>query len=298
MLTLGAVAPVIAARVTRDASFATLGFLQHNWPDRLSFVETEAALERLVVSTGISCVLCPAALEDRVPRHLGVAVADSPRQAFCDLHEHLASSTDFYGRVEPTTIATSAQIHERAFVALSGVRIAAGVRIEPNATILEGADIGEGSVIRAGVIVGSEGFQVSVYRGRARRLTHAGSVVIGADVEIQSGCCIDRALFGGATRIGDATTLDKLVYVAHHVVLGRGCRIGAGALLTGSVQLGDEVWVGPNATLRDGVTVGDRAQISLGSVVTRDVEADAHVTGNFARPHDQFLAGLRRDRSS
>jgi acetyltransferase-like isoleucine patch superfamily enzyme len=53
------------------------------------------------------------------------------------------------------------------------------------------------------------------------------------------------------------------------------------------------VWIGPNATIASEITIGDRANITLGAVVTRDVAADQHVTGNFAIDHKKFIAFLR-----
>ena len=64
-------------------------------------------------------------------------------------------------------------------------------------------------------------------------------------------------------------------------------------MVTGSVTLGDDVWIGPNATIRDGITVGNGAMVSLGSVVTQDVRPGQRVTGNFAVPHEDFLAALK-----
>ena len=49
------------------------------------------------------------------------------------------------------------------------------------------------------------------------------------------------------------------------------------------VTLGDDVWVGGGAILCPGVTVGDRAVIAAGAVVTKDVPADTVVAGNPAR---------------
>ncbi len=295
MPALHEIVAAIGARVMRDGTFTSLGFLQHRWPGRLTFVETEAAA-RLASTTGCTCVLTTAAIGGSIPQALGVAIVESPRRAFLALHEHLWRDTSFYGTRLPTTVAGTARVHSTASVAESGVCIGEDVIIEPHATILEGVSVGDGSVIRAGVVLGSEGFQVAVEEGHARRLPHSGGVQIGVNVEIQSNCCIDRALFGGLTAIGDESTLDKLVYVAHHVTLGVRCRVGAGAAITGSVTVGDGAWIGPNATISDGVSIGKDAIVSLGSVVTRDVANGARVTGNFAIPHERFLDRLRSDR--
>ncbi len=49
------------------------------------------------------------------------------------------------------------------------------------------------------------------------------------------------------------------------------------------ISIGDGVWVGGNAIICPGVTIGDRAVIGAGAVVTRDVEADVFVAGNPAK---------------
>ncbi len=49
------------------------------------------------------------------------------------------------------------------------------------------------------------------------------------------------------------------------------------------VTVGNSVWIGGSATILPGVTVGDRAVIGAGSVVTRDVAPGTVVAGNPAR---------------
>lgn len=49
------------------------------------------------------------------------------------------------------------------------------------------------------------------------------------------------------------------------------------------VTIGTDVWVGGGAIILPGVTIGDRAVIGAGSVVTRDVPADVFAAGNPCR---------------
>lgn len=44
--------------------------------------------------------------------------------------------------------------------------------------------------------------------------------------------------------------------------------------------IGNDVWIGQNAILKSGITVGDGAVIAMGSIVTKDVEPYAIVGGN------------------
>jgi len=54
------------------------------------------------------------------------------------------------------------------------------------------------------------------------------------------------------------------------------------------VVIGDDVWIGPNAAVLKGVTIGPGAFVEPGAVVTRDVPAGARVIGNPARPIEEI----------
>ena len=45
------------------------------------------------------------------------------------------------------------------------------------------------------------------------------------------------------------------------------------------VTIGDDVWIGGNVTILPGVTIGDRAVIGAGAVVTQDIPADSLAVG-------------------
>ena len=48
-------------------------------------------------------------------------------------------------------------------------------------------------------------------------------------------------------------------------------------------KIGRDVWIGANAVILGGVTIGDGAVVAAGAVVTKDVESGAIVAGNPAR---------------
>ena len=45
------------------------------------------------------------------------------------------------------------------------------------------------------------------------------------------------------------------------------------------IRIGNKVWIGANATVLPGVTIGDRSVVAAGAVVTKDVPADTIVGG-------------------
>ncbi|MGA2540038.1 MAG: acyltransferase [Verrucomicrobiota bacterium] len=119
-------------------------------------------------------------------------------------------------------------------------------------------------------------------------------VKIGTFVEIQKGARIgNRCKISSHTFICEGVVLEDDVFVGHNVTFindlyPRATNAG-GQLQTESdwkciptlVERGASI--GSSATLLCGITVGRRAIVGAGSVVTRDVPADAVVAGNPAR---------------
>jgi UDP-3-O-[3-hydroxymyristoyl] glucosamine N-acyltransferase len=277
--------------VARDGAFSSLGFVNQRRPGMLTFLASEEFSADVLGNDAVSCVLATRELAESVPDNIGLAVCDDPRLTFYHLHNHLATATHFYRTRVKGRISLSARVHPTAFVA-SDVEIEDEVEVGPHAVILPGTSVGAGSVIRAGSVIGSEGFQVIHREHEVLRVVHAGTVRIGRKVEIHANCCVDRGLFGETT-VGDESTIDSLVYVAHEVRVGERCRIGAHAVVNGSAVIEDDAWIGPGAVLSNGISVGSRATVTMGAVVTRDVPPAARVSGNFAIDHERFLAFIR-----
>jgi UDP-3-O-[3-hydroxymyristoyl] glucosamine N-acyltransferase len=278
--------------VVRDGVFASLGFVWYETGELLVFLESERYLPELQANPHVSGVLTTRALAERIPGKTGVAVAANPRLTFYTLHNRLAE-TAFYWTPFANQISSSARIHPRAYVAEKNVRIGERSVIEPNATVMEHAILGNDVIIRAGAVIGSEGFQFAKVDGRLLPVKHAGGVRIEDGAEVQSNTCVDLAVFGGFTVIGEETKVDNLVRVGHNVRLGKRNRVAANAMLGGSMISGDDVWFGPSCVVSDGLKVGDGATITLGAVVTQDVPAGMRVTGNFAIEHQKFIAHMK-----
>ena len=86
------------------------------------------------------------------------------------------------------------------------------------------------------------------------------------------------------------------IEIGDHVLLGPGVHLytathpldaaerRGGLELAKPIEVGDDAWLGGGAIVLPGVTIGARAVVGAGSVVTRDVSADERVAGNPARP--------------
>lgn len=83
-------------------------------------------------------------------------------------------------------------------------------------------------------------------------------------------------------RIGDYTLFGPAVqiYTATHPMEAELRRTRESAK---PIEIGSDVWVGGGAVILPGVTIGSRAVIGAGSVVTRDIPADVFAAGNPCR---------------
>ena len=122
-------------------------------------------------------------------------------------------------------------------------------RIEPGAVIRDRVEIGDNAVIMMGAVINI-------------------GAVIGAGTMIDMG-----AVLGGRATVG------------------KNCHIGAGTVLAGVVEpasatpviIEDNVMIGANAVVLEGVHVGENAVIAAGAVCVEDVPAGAVVAGVPAR---------------
>jgi UDP-3-O-[3-hydroxymyristoyl] glucosamine N-acyltransferase len=286
---LSDLAKVIPLEIVRDGEFLSLGLLSGKNSAMLACLHDPMRAGNWRTNENISCVLTSAHLAASVPANLGLAVAPEPREKFLDTQRYLGAETAFYGAAFESEISRDAVIDSSANVGPRNVRIGESCVVEAGAIILGRVSLESGSVIRAGAVIGAEGFHPVPYGDGVRNMPHHGSVRVGKGVEIGANSVICRSVFNNPTQIGDGTLIGPLVYVAHGVTVGRRCRIAASARICGSSTIGDGVTVGPNAVISNLVQVGDGATISIGSVVVRNVGAGQKVTGHFAVDHQQFI---------
>ncbi len=120
---------------------------------------------------------------------------------------------------------------------------------------------------------------------------------LGQKSVIESYSCINNAVgdvvIGDHTRIGLHNTIIGPVTIGSHVNLAQGItvtalnhnfeaperRIDEQGVSTQQVTIGDNIWIGANAVVLPGVTVGNHSVIAAGAVVTKDVPPHSLVAG-------------------
>ena len=114
---------------------------------------------------------------------------------------------------------------------------------------------------------------------------------------VESFACINNAVgdvqIGDYTRIGLHNTVIGPVKIGNHVNLAQGItvtalnhnftdsnkRIDEQGISTNAVSIEDDVWIGANAVILPGVTIGNHCVVAAGAVVTKDVPPHSLVAG-------------------
>ena len=111
------------------------------------------------------------------------------------------------------------------------------------------------------------------------------------------------ALVRGEIVLGSNCTVNPFVSLHGKVTMGDGVRIASLATIAGQnhvfsditkpiyeqpvtfegIEIGDDVWIGANVVVLDGVTVGAHSILAAGAIVTKDVPEYAIMGGNPAR---------------
>lgn len=120
---------------------------------------------------------------------------------------------------------------------------------------------------------------------------------IGKHSVVESYSCINNAvgdvIIGDNTRIGLHNTIIGPVTIGSHVNLAQGItvtalnhnftdstkRIDQQGVSTNAVTISDDVWIGANAVVLPGVSIGRHSVVAAGAVVSKDVPDNCIVAG-------------------
>lgn len=284
-----------AEHVVVDGQFTKTSLPGVKSPLGICYAGSEHFLRIALDNPSIGAVIVAAELVDKAGDGKGVVAAEHPQLAYYQLHNRLAADglLQVHGRhdIHPT-----AQIAASAVIGRNVV-IGEGVVVEALSIIGDYSIIGAGTYIGERVVIGARGMQNTRIAGKPYPLAFVGGVQIGEYCQILAGAIVQRPYHPEYTTIGDFATISVNVVVGHGSQIGSHTMIGGSSQIAGNVVIGNNVWMGPSVTVADDRSIGDRANVKLGSVIVENVAPDQAVSGSFAIPHQYNVRIYARQKS-
>ena len=81
------------------------------------------------------------------------------------------------------------------------------------------------------------------------------------------------------TSIGNNVILWSGNHIGHHGRIGDHVFFTSHVVMSGHCDIQDRSWIGVNATLRDGIVVGEGSLIAMGSVITKNTDSNGFYMG-------------------
>ena len=169
----------------------------------------------------------------------------------------------------------------------SYVKVGNGCHIGSN-VILSNTFVGDNVVIKSGTSIGQIGFGFKYEKKKRFNFPHIGKVVIENNCQIGSLCTIDRGSLTD-TVIGEYSSIDNQVQIAHNVKIGSFCVIASQVGIAGSTILGNNVLIGGQAGISDHLKIGNNVKIGGKSGVVSDIEDNKIVMGYPAKSLREFV---------
>jgi UDP-3-O-[3-hydroxymyristoyl] glucosamine N-acyltransferase len=169
----------------------------------------------------------------------------------------------------------------------SNVHIGKNCKIGSN-IIIENSLLGDNIIIKSGTLIGQTGFGFSFENNKRIKFPHIGRVIIENNVQIGSFCTIDRGSLSD-TVIGEFSSVDNQVQIAHNVKIGNFCVIAAQSGIAGSTTIGNNVQIGGQSGISGHLIIGNNVKIGGKSGVVDHIKDGQVVMGYPARSIRDFV---------
>ena len=148
--------------------------------------------------------------------------------------------------------------------------IGADCRLYPNVSLYHAVVLGERCIVHSAAVIGSDGFGFAKAGVQHHKIAQLGAVVIGNDVEIGAGTCIDRGALDN-TVIEDGVKIDNQVQIAHNVHIGSNTVICGCSAIAGSSEIGKNCTIAGAVGVINHVKICDDVTVTAMSLVNQDI---------------------------
>ncbi len=167
------------------------------------------------------------------------------------------------------------------------VVLASGVHLEPHVVIHHACEVGADTRIKAGAVIGGDGFGFAPHKGRWQPVPQLGRVRIGERCSIGSQVTIDRGALED-TVVGNDVIIDNQVHLAHNVRVGDGTAIVAQVGVSGSTEIGRHCILAGQVGTAGHLKIADGVQIMARGGVTSDVTEPGSYAGFPLQPQKEW----------
>lgn len=266
--TLEEIAEKTGAEKPGTPSFLVFGMNEiHNVAHgELTFVDNPKYYTKALLSPARAILINTKEIE--CPQGKALLYHEDPFGAFVKLGEYFRNVVPASQNISPTAkIGDGTIIQPGCFIG-ENVKIGRNCIIHANVSIYDGVEIGDEVVIHSGTVIGADAFYFQRKDGRYRKLKSVGGVEIQSQVEIGSGCCIDRGVSAN-TLIGEGTKMDNQIQVGHDTHIGKHCLIGAQCAIAGVTIIEDECLIWAKVAINKDLVIGKGTVIYAYSAVDK-----------------------------
>jgi len=190
--------------------------------------------------------------------------------ANCDVHSFATISDN-------AKIGNNCRIYPGVFIG-PDVEIGDDCIFYPNAVIYDATIIGNHVIVHANASIGEDGYGFATHNGTYHKIPQIGRVVLEDDVEIGSGCAIERGTLDD-TVIGRGCKIGDMVTIGHGTKVGPYCLLVPQAGVAGSVRVGHHCMMGGQVGIVGHVRIGNMVKIAAQAGVINDIPDGATVIG-------------------
>jgi UDP-3-O-[3-hydroxymyristoyl] glucosamine N-acyltransferase len=214
--------------------------------------------------------------EATVPEGKALLIVADPFEAYCKIATHFRPF-----EAATKNISDSAVIGEGTFIyptAFIGNHVIIGKNclIHPGVVIMDHCILGDNVTIQPNTVIGGDAFYFNSKKNREvwyKKMPSCGRVVLEDDVEIGSGCTIDRGV-SADTIIGRGTKFDNMIHIGHDTVIGKNCLFAANVIVGGCSIIKDGVTIWGGAIINKTLTIGENAVLYARTGVSNDLEGN------------------------
>ncbi|MEJ7626659.1 MAG: UDP-3-O-(3-hydroxymyristoyl)glucosamine N-acyltransferase [Ferruginibacter sp.] len=211
-----------------------------------------------------------------IPDNKTLLIVPDPFEAYSKIVNHFRPFEPAQKMISGSaTIGEGTTIYPSAFIG-NHVSIGKNCIIYPNVSVMDHCIIGDNVIIQPNTVIGSDAFYYNSKKDRDiwyKRMPSCGRVILEDNVEIGSGCTIDRGV-SHDTVIGKGTKFDNMIHIGHDTVIGKNCLFAANVIIAGVVTIKDGVTIWGGCIINKTLTIGENSILLARTGVSSELEGN------------------------